>query len=105
MAEFKIVWSSLAQIDLLEIMEYYFQRNKSISYSKSLSKKINADIEKLALNPNLGRESDFDKVRVLISGHYHIFYEIMNKKIFIMIIWDSRRNPNDLNDMMNLRTK
>jgi hypothetical protein len=43
MAKYKISWSVEAEIDLTEILEFYIQRNKTVSYSKKLylkSKKI-----------------------------------------------------------------
>jgi hypothetical protein len=61
---FKIVWSPLAQIELIEIMESYFHRNKSMKVSEDLSLKIYADIEKLSFNPLLGISSDMHNVRL-----------------------------------------
>jgi plasmid stabilization system protein ParE len=36
MAKYKIEWSIEARLDLIDILEYYIERNKSATYSKKL---------------------------------------------------------------------
>ena len=95
MAKFKISWSTEAEKDLTEILEFYIQRNKTASYSKKLFSRIKKDISTIFKNPNLGIGTEFDTVRALITGDYQIIYEIIESNIVISMIWDCRRNPDD----------
>jgi len=95
MAEHKIEWSTLARIDLLEILEFYIDRNGSSSYSKKLNSKIKKSLVLISKNPNIGMRTDFENVRVLITGNYQIIYEIIEEVILVSMIWDIRRNPDD----------
>ena len=39
MAKYKIEWSIEARLDLIDILEYYLERNKSVVYSNKLNSK------------------------------------------------------------------
>lgn len=95
MARFKIDWSHEAKLDLLDILEFYIKRNGTATYSKKINSKINRNIKLLSKNPYLGTQSEYDTVRVLVTGDYQIIYEIFNQLILIIMIWDCRRNPED----------
>ena len=43
----KVIWSDKAKQDLLEILDFYNQRNENIKYSPRLFKKILKDISLL----------------------------------------------------------
>ena len=95
MAKFKVEWSIEARLDLLNILDYYIDRNKSVSFSKKLNSKINKSIKLISSNPLIGLQSEFETVRALITGDYQIIYEILDKSILIVMIWDCRRDPED----------
>ena len=95
MAKYKVIWSIEAEIDLTGILEFYIQRNKTAIYSKKLFSKIKKDISSISKNTKLGIETEFDTVRVLITGDYQIIYEIIDDNIVISMLWDCRRNPED----------
>lgn len=95
MAQFKIEWSQKAKLDLKNILDFYISRNKSYTYSKKLNSEIHQKINYLLENPLLGINSDFESVKILIIGNYQIVYEIMEHLIVIVMVWDSRRNPDD----------
>ena len=95
MAKYKIEWSVEARIDLLDILEYYIDRNKSALYSKKLNSKINKSLKLISKNPLIGFKSQIESVRALITGDYQIIYEITNNIILIVMIWDCRRDPED----------
>jgi len=95
MAKYNISWSLEAEYDLNDILEFYIKRNTNATYSKKLYSRIKKDILALSNNPKLGLSSGIDSTRVLITGDYQIVYEIIDKKIVISMIWDSRRNPED----------
>lgn len=92
----KIVWSAKARKDLLRILEYYFLRNGNILFSRKLYKKIKTDVNLLKMQGFLGRTTDYENIRVIAIWDYLIFYEVFPDTILITNIWDTRRNPEDL---------
>ncbi len=97
MAKFEIEWSLEAKEDLIDILEFYFERNQSNSYSFKLHNEIQESIELLRMYPLLGLRTDYDNVRYLIKRNYQILYEIFKNRILIVMIWDARQNPKSRN--------
>ncbi len=95
MAQHKIVWSIEAKNDLTAILEFYIFRNGTSVYSKKLNSKINRSIRLLSKNPFLGVRTDDPDIRALITSDYQIIYEVFEKIILIIMIWDCRRDPED----------
>ena len=95
MAKYKIEWSIEARLDLIDILEFYINRNSSNSYSKKLNSKINRSLKLNTNNPLIGLKSQIESVRALITGDYQIVYEISDNIILIVMIWDCRRDPGD----------
>ena len=46
--------------------------------------------------PNTGRKTNVEGVRAKLIKNYLIFYEEIQETIFILSIWDTRRDPKDL---------
>jgi plasmid stabilization system protein ParE len=95
MVKRKIEWLIEAKLDLKDILDFYIKRNGSVIYSKKLNAKFNKSIRLISKNPFIGTQSDFNKVRLLITDDYQIVYEIFDQFILIIMIWDCRRNPED----------
>ena len=93
----RIIWSVKAVSVFSKILDFYYQRNGTKAYSSGLNNEVRETIALLKKHPFLGRKTEFDHVRVLIKGDYKIFYQIMEKEILILMIWDSRQDPTDLN--------
>ena len=91
-----IVWSHKASIKLFEILDFYEKRNGSKTYSKKLYKKLSKESNQLIMHPEIGAKTDFESVRGLIVDEYILFYEIIQDKIIIHTVWDSRQNPENL---------
>lgn len=96
MVKRKIEWSFIAKESLSEILEFYIQRNGNNTYSKSLFEQINQTISLISDNNLIGKITDEDGIRVMLKNQFAIFYEIKEKVIEIQLIWDTRRNPEDL---------
>ncbi len=97
----RIIWSFRAKEDRKEILEFWIKNTGSKSYSLKLRKEFNDLIRHLLVFPDLGKKvHDYD-ARCLIKGDYKIFYEVNkyqdNTEIGILHIWDTRRNPDELN--------
>jgi plasmid stabilization system protein ParE len=93
-ARLTIIWSEIALDKLEEILNFYTSRNVSDSFSKKLYKKIIDDVRILAHSPFIGFSSRIKNVRGLIIDDFIVYYEIKNKLILILTIWDCSQNPN-----------
>ncbi len=103
MAKYKIEWSVEARLDLMDILEFYIERNKSAAHSNKLFTKIVRSTKLIGQNPLIGIKTEIDSVRALITGDYQIIYEIHDKIIVVVMIWDCRRDPED--KIVDLRVK
>jgi len=103
MVRIKIEWSLEARLDLLDILQFYIQRNGNSIYSRKLYSQISKSIKLLVKNPFLGKQSEDPSVRALITGDYQIIYEVFDKLILIIMVWDCRRDPED--KVIDLRKK
>jgi len=92
----KVIWSDKARQDLLEILDFYYQRNGNNRYSSRLFKKILKDLSLLSFHTFLGKQTDHENNKVLIVWEYLIFYETINDIICITNVWDSIRKPEKL---------
>lgn len=100
MAKKHIIWTKAARLDFKATLQFYTERNGSSDYSRKLADEIFRLIEKLQNNFFLGRQTSDSDVRVLIKGRFSIFYEIKEKEILILVVWDTRRNLDELNKYM-----
>ena len=97
MAKYQIEWSLEARQYLIDILQFYTERNQSTAYSIKLNSEINNNINHIAVNPFISKQTNYKSVRVLIEGNFEILYKIFDHFILIIMIWDSRRNPKDKN--------
>ena len=96
MAKLKITWTEKANLERKEILDYWIHRNKSKSFSLKLNHLFIDQLKLLSSNPKIGRKTKFENVRVKIIRDYLLFYEIFEKEILVLSIWDGRRNPDGL---------
>ena len=96
MVKRKIEWSSQAKTDLSNILEFFYIRNGSKTYSKKLNLKLRKAIRLLSKHPLLGIQSDIENIRALVEGDYAIFYQLTEETIRIISIWECRQNPDNL---------
>lgn len=96
MAQRRIIWSKDAQDDFLATLGFYAERNESRTYSEKLTGQIQEAIERLREHPLLGRPTNDDQIRILKKGNYQIYYELKGEDIVILVVWDMKRNPDEL---------
>lgn len=89
----KIIWSEAAAKNKEEILQYWVHRNKSLAYPRKLDKLLHQAARVLAKSPTIGRKTNVVGVRSKLVRHYQIFYQYSEKFIYILLIWDVRRNP------------
>ena len=88
----KIIWIDSAQTERREILAYWIERNKSKTFSIKLNKLIIAALKDVSKNPFIGRKTEIVDVRVKTVREYLIFYHITPKSIFVLSVWDGRRD-------------
>ena len=100
MKQFKTVFSRYAEIDLIEILDYYQEMNPT--YTKKILDRVEKRVEDLKHFPERGRvvpeleRQNIMNYRELIEENYRIIYSIESNSVIIHSILDSRRNLEEL---------
>ena len=100
MKRFKTVFSRYAEIDLIEILDYYQEMNPT--YTKKILDRVEKRVEDLKQFPERGRvvpeleRQNIMNYRELIEENYRIIYSIESNSVIIHSILDSRRNLEEL---------
>ena len=92
----KVIWSIKASIEKDRILSYWHDRNKSKAYPKKLNLLFHQATKWLSKNPFLGRRTSVDGIRVKLVRDYFLFYKFDEKNIYVLAIWDARRNPEEI---------
>ena len=100
MVEKPIIWSPRAQKDRMEILKYWINRNKSTLYAEKLIDLIEEATKLITKHPNLGRATNLRNVRFKVIRDYLLFYEEMDDRIEILLFWDSRQDPDNLDTLL-----
>jgi plasmid stabilization system protein ParE len=100
MAKREIVWTRTADLQLIGVLEYWVNRNKSKIFSEELLKIVSEKTTQIAENPMLFRHTHVEAVRMAPLGHYSILYKSTEKAIIIMAFWDNRQDPKRLLDII-----
>ena len=96
----KITWSETAQNNRKEILLYWINRNKSLTYSRKLNKLFNDAAEIIATYPKIGKPSGYKDSRIKIVRDYRLIYKEFETFISIITIWDARQNPLKLDKIL-----
>jgi hypothetical protein len=94
---FEIIWDNQASEEFLAILEFWNNNNGTNSYSRKLFTEVKIAEELLEKHPEAGCDTNFKKVkRLIIDDNFSLFYFLSKKekRIYILSIWDNRRNPN-----------
>ncbi|MBE8727499.1 type II toxin-antitoxin system RelE/ParE family toxin [Flavobacterium hungaricum] len=92
MAKKEIVWSSLAKLQLENVLEYYYIKNESPTYSLKLLDEVEDLLNTLSNSELLGRLTSNKITRVIPMKVYLLFYEISATQIEIVSFWDNRQD-------------
>ncbi len=92
----KIIWSKTTKISKQGILSYWNERNKSKQFSEKLNTLLHEAVKSIGVFPTSGKLTITKHVRIKIVLSYLVFYSIKADEIMILLIWDGRRNPQDL---------
>lgn len=96
----QVVWSLRAQEDRKSILDYWQQRNGSITYSKKLNYLFKEAVRIIKSFPQIGKPTDQKNVRIKIARDNFIINEEIETGIYILTIWDSRQDPKKLDNIL-----
>lgn len=92
MANKKIIWSDIAKSELKHILEFYIERNGSVTYSLKILHEIEDLLLTLSKSEFIGRLTSNKRTRVIPMKVYLIFYEINKDSLEIVSFWDNRQD-------------
>lgn len=96
----RIIWSARAKGEKKEILNYWFNRNKSKVYPKKLNSLLRVAVKSLAESPFPRKKTDLGYAFVKIVRDYLIIFEEDDSTIYILGIIDTRQDPNKLKDLL-----
>lgn len=103
MAKRKIEWSKNALLDLVEIMNYYFKRNKSKTYSRKLSKEIKLKLRTIDFTVALPQKTSIENLFYFTHNHISVCFEISDNNLKVQLVIDDRRNPELLEELLRIK--
>lgn len=97
---FKVLWTGVAESDLVNIIDYI--RKDNISNAQKIFTKIKERALTLDRFPERGRmvpelkELGIPLYREIIITPWRLIYRISEKKIYVLAVLDSRQNVEDI---------
>ena len=96
----KVILSTLAQYDISQIFDYYFEE-AGLKIARQERSKIVNRIKVLKDFPHIGRKEENEKVidsdcRYLIQGNYKILYEVEETRIVILTVFNTMQDPSKM---------
>lgn len=88
----EIIWSRKAQKERKEILEFWIKNNGNKKYSRELNVLFQETVRIISIFPKIGKPTSDNKVRVKVIKEYLLFYEVKKTKLFILTVWDTRRD-------------
>ncbi|WP_373398405.1 type II toxin-antitoxin system RelE/ParE family toxin [Algoriphagus halophilus] len=91
-----VIWTKTADLQLVGVLEYWVNRNKSTSFSKKLVRLVSKRTKEISEQPFIYKSIDFKEIRVASLVNFNIYYKITDSQIIIMAFWDNRQDPKKL---------
>jgi len=92
----RLVWSPIAKEIRKEILQYWIKRNKSKRYSKKLNTLFEESAQQIADFPYSGISISGMGYRGKLIKDYYLHYIVKDDSVEILFIWDTRKDPADL---------
>lgn len=96
----QIIWTKTADVQFLDVLEYWVNRNKSNKFSIKLLNEVSKRTIQIAESPLIFKKADFPNTRVASLNNYSIFYKVEPDKLIITAFWDNRQNPKSLLEIL-----
>ena len=100
MTAYRVEWTEVARRDLLEVVDYLSEDTPAAAFGllDHLDEKaatLNAHPHRGRLVPELGR-FEVRHYRELLVGAYRLIYRVVDDTVFILGVFDGRRNLEDV---------
>lgn len=101
----EVVWTKFARDSLRETIAFIVRQWNS-TVALKVRDSICHDVVLLERLPCLGRKREiaglerFEVRRMIVDTRIKVYYMIYERKIYIMAVWDTRRNPEALEGML-----
>jgi len=92
----EVVWTKRAKKELIDILTYWIERNKSSIFSIKLNNLISEQLRLISEFPESGKRTDIPNVSLKIIQKYLLYYEMNNDTIYILTIRHGSKNPETL---------
>ena len=92
----EIIWSRKAQNELIEILEYWINRNKTNTFSIKLNSLIEEQLNLIFEFPKIGRKTDIENVYIKVVHKYLLYYEFVDNNLHVLTIRHGSKNPKTL---------
>lgn len=104
----EVVWDKAAEADFITLLSY-LEDNFGMKSARTFRQKVLAYTNSLAEHPKLGHSEPELEISgtifrsLLIDKPCKLVYTLTPVHIFIIALWDTRRNPDSLRDETNRR--
>jgi hypothetical protein len=102
MGKRKVIWLTDSSLDMLDIMQYYTNRNKSKRYSSKLYKEIQLTLKTLNFSIALPKKTSDKKLFYFTHNHIFVGFDIKDNDLIVQFVIDERRNPEMIKKLMNI---
>ncbi len=92
----KIVWTQKAKRELIDILQYWVDRNKSNTFSLKLNSLIESQLNLILEQPKIGRKTDIPNVYIKVIHKYLLYYEFVNDTLYILTIRHGSQNSENI---------
>lgn len=92
----KIVWTQKAKRELIDILQYWVDRNKSNIFSLKLNSLIESQLNLILEQPKIGRKTDIPNVYIKVIHKYLLYYEFVNDTLYILTIRHGSQNSENI---------
>lgn len=104
----EVIWSDSAISSLLGILKYIKSKFDSQTAFRT-EVQLRDSINKLLPFPKSGKlintRLSGDEIRFWVIGKSKVFYILTKSEIIIFLVWDSRRNPKLLDNILSRKLK
>jgi len=98
---YEVFWTNVAENDLKDIVEYITEEDR-LQTALKIVKQIRKKAQNLYTLPERGRivpelqEQGIFQYREIVVSPWRLIYKIVERKIFVLSVIDSRRNVEDI---------
>jgi plasmid stabilization system protein ParE len=82
----RIIWSKNALRDKVRILDYWYRKIGTKTYSRKLDTQLRQAVKGLKDFPEMGRQIENTDIKFLVKDYYQIFYKFSKNEIKVLHI-------------------